>query len=122
METESQAKERKEDEKWEKEMKILREENKRARANRLARRNALKNISEDTDHKQMETDELHEFEDNKQMETDDVHESEESESEDENDSILKAVKTNQAKIKPIIVTIYHGCITKPSPRFKTAGR
>ena len=61
-------------------MKKMREENKVARANRLARRNVLKNHSESTDVKPMET-----------------NDDEESDSDDENDSVLKAVKQNQSK-------------------------
>ena len=83
METESQAAECNEDERWEKEMKKMREENKAARAKRLARRNALKQNSEGTDIQPTETN--------------DEQSSEESDNDDENDSVLKDVKQNQSK-------------------------
>ena len=83
MDTDSQAKERKEDERWEKEMKKMREENKAARAKRLARRNALKGNSEGTNIQPMEINE--------------EESSEESDNDDENDTVLIAVKQNQSK-------------------------
>ena len=82
METESQAEEKRKDEKWEREMKKAIEDAKVERANRIARRNALKDCNNTL------------VENMDSLETNDCIE---NDSEDESDTTLKAVKNHQSK-------------------------